>query len=70
MKNYKDTMRCESQRLGTGCRDDDLRCECPVCGCRYWDYLICDCRADIIGCSDCIRRIYPDDFAEEYDDAA
>lgn len=68
MKRYSEIMRCESQRLGTGCRDEDTRSECPICGCRGWDYLICDYRANITGCSECIRRLYPEEFAEEYDD--
>lgn len=67
MNAYSEIMRCENQRLAGGVCGDDDRCECPVCGSRCWDYLICNYQTDIVGCTDCVSRMYPEEFASEAD---
>ena len=33
--------------------------ECPVCTSHDWDFLLKDCHGDIIGCQECVTKIYP-----------
>ena len=61
MSLYSDILRSERQRtlgLQMDIYDGD-EFECPVCGSCEWDFLLKDCHGDIIGCQECVTKIYP-----------
>ena len=60
MNEYADIMRserCRTMNYGNDYEDGTDR-ECPVCGGADWDFLLKDCHGDIIGCQDCVSKIY------------
>lgn len=63
MNFYQEVLKAERQRLsGYGLEDlDGDEFECPVCGSLDWDFLLKDCHGDIIGCQECVTKVYPDE---------
>ena len=66
MSFYDEVLRAERQRtlgFGMDIRDGD-EFECPVCGSIDWDFLLKDCHGDVVGCQECVTKIYPDEKYE------
>ncbi len=61
MSLYSDILRSERQRILGPQMDiyDGDEFECPVCGSCEWDFLLKDCHGDIIGCQECVTKVYP-----------
>ena len=63
MNFYNEVLRAERERtsgFGGDIYDGD-EYECPLCGSCEWDFLLKDCHGDIIGCQECVTKIYPED---------
>ena len=63
MSFYEEVLRAERQRtmgFGMDIPDGD-EFICPVCGSSEWDFLLKDCHGDIIGCQECVSKVYPED---------
>lgn len=61
MSFYDEVLRAERQRtlgFGMDVLDGD-EFECPFCGSIDWDFLLKDCHGDIIGCQECVTKVYP-----------
>ena len=60
MNEYADIMRLERIRTMNYGSDipEESEAKCPVCGSGEWDFLLKDCHGDIIGCEDCVSKIY------------
>ena len=60
MSLYNDILRSEIQRTIEPQMDiyDGDEFECPVCGSCEWDFLLKDCHGDIIGCQECVTKVY------------
>ena len=60
MNEYAEIMRSERCRTMNYGADfpEESESKCPVCGSAEWDFLIKDCHGDIIGCEDCVSKIY------------
>lgn len=39
--------------------------KCPVCGSDMYEYIYKDTYGDVCGCSDCVKIVEAEDFAEE-----
>ncbi len=64
---YDDMLRAERQRTmnyGADIPDGD-EVVCPVCGSGEWDFLFKDCHGDLIGCQECVSKLYIEDLSEE-----
>lgn len=64
MSFYDDVMRAERQRTmdyGEDIPDGD-EVQCPVCGSVEWDFLLRDCHGDLIGCQECVSKVYSADW--------
>lgn len=69
MDFYADIMRAERSRtMNYGAdADDESELRCPICNCTEWDYLLRDNCGDIIGCQECVSKVYPEELTP-YDD--
>lgn len=56
MSFYDEVLRCESQRLAPEDEPDEVECE--ACGSIHYDYLVRDFNGHIVGCDDCITKVY------------
>lgn len=64
MDVYTDIMRAERSRTMRYGAELDECCEirCPVCNSAEWEYLFRDNGGDIVGCQECVSKIYPDEL--------
>ena len=63
MNEYAEVMRmerCRTMNYGNdyGIEAEESEAKCPMCGGTDWDFLLKDCHGDIIGCEDCVSKIY------------
>ncbi|MCR4718371.1 MAG: hypothetical protein K5768_01925 [Firmicutes bacterium] len=60
MNEYAEIMRMERCRTMNYGADfpEESEAKCPVCSGTDWDFLLKDCHGDIIGCEDCVSKIY------------
>lgn len=53
---YDEVLRCERARLEP---EEEIPIEaCEFCGSKNYDYLLKDKHGDIVGCDDCVTRVY------------
>ncbi|MBR4721394.1 MAG: hypothetical protein IK057_06510 [Clostridia bacterium] len=64
MNEYAEIMRMERSRTMNYGADygDETEIKCPVCGSSEWDFLLKDCHGDLIGCEECVSKIYYDEL--------
>ncbi|MDD6735721.1 MAG: hypothetical protein PUE13_05350 [Clostridiales bacterium] len=64
MDIYGDIMRAERCRTMNYGADIAEECEvrCPICNSVDWDFLLRDNYGDIIGCEDCVTKVYIDEI--------
>jgi hypothetical protein len=57
MSHYDDVLRCERARLEPD--EDEMVIEpCEFCGSKNYDYLLKNNDEEIVGCDDCVTRVY------------
>lgn len=64
MNDYDEFLRTERKRafgFSGNIYENDEDFECPICGSCDWDFLFKDCHGDVIGCQECVTKIYPDE---------
>ena len=60
MNVYEDVMRaerCRTMNYGADF-DDESDMHCPICNSDEWEYLFRNSYGDIIGCQDCVSKVY------------
>ena len=60
MNSYENIIlseRCRTMNYGMDGKRDTPR-QCPVCGSRSHDYLLRDSCGEIVGCDNCITKLY------------
>lgn len=57
MSLYDDVLRCERARLEPDEEDAPIE-PCEVCGCINYDYLLKHRDGDIVGCDNCVTKVY------------
>ncbi|MBO5059970.1 MAG: hypothetical protein J6C82_03560 [Clostridia bacterium] len=64
---YDDVMRAERRRTLDYAADipDGDEVQCPVCGGYDWDFLLKDCHGDVIGCQECVTKLYWEDLCSD-----
>lgn len=60
MQEYAEIMRSEKCRTMNYGADipEESEAKCPVCESSEWDFLVKDFHGDVIGCEDCVSKIY------------
>lgn len=60
MDDYAEIMRLERCRTMNYASDipEDTEIKCPICNSSDWDFLLKDVHGDVIGCEDCVSKIY------------
>ena len=64
MNEYAEIMRMERSRTMNYGDDygEESEVKCPVCDSSEWDFLLKDCHGDVIGCEECVSKIYYDEL--------
>ncbi len=65
MHTYEDIMRAERARtMNYGADiDDEYEVHCPICNSTDWEYLLRNNYGDIIGCQECVSKVYLDEMS-------
>ncbi len=60
MNDFAEIMKLEKCRTMNYGNDigEESEAKCPICESSDWDFLIKDCHGDIIGCEECVSKIY------------
>lgn len=60
MNSYKNIFTMERGRtMNYGADIQQIaKTPCPVCSSKSWDYLLRDKDGELVGCDDCLKRIY------------
>ena len=57
MSLYDDVLNCERARLEPD--EEEITIEpCEFCGSKSYDYLLKSKDGDIVGCDDCVTKVY------------
>ncbi len=65
MSYINDIVRCEQERMVCDMYDES-QAQCPECGSSSWDYLMKNVCGDIVGCEECVTRMYADELSETH----
>lgn len=57
MSIYDDVLRCERARLEPDEEETPIEA-CEFCGSKNYDYLLKDKDGWIVGCDDCVTKVY------------
>lgn len=64
MNFFDEVMKLERQRTMNYAGDipDSDEIQCPICGSVEWGFLLKDCHGDMVGCQDCVTKVYSPDL--------
>ncbi len=68
MSYIDDVVRSEQERIMCDLYED-CRAQCPECGSCSWDYLVKNVCGDVVGCEECVSKLYADELTEMHLDA-